>query len=355
MKNGQIPDHWQLWLWIGLAALILAALARQSAIDTAGISAFNANLIFGGIIVIFGLLYLALHGVLTQKLGMIIAEGFEIIFKWLGFKQKEPTIEVESTVEAVTLPIDEVNTENSIAEPTVEQIAHTSAEIVKIETPVPDKIVIDYGSRRDEAKKRHEERQKKKETNVIQYVGYTMSEFVKPDIVEKIIDRVTDFINCNGVPEYTEADAIDLPDDLTTTEMMHFGWNIAKPFKKYNLHIAHFLKGVFPNTFKDAEVCSIERKVSCNPQQGRIKINKDVENFVIPSSDNVDLSQPEEQKVTEKKALKKKSEPKKTEKKSKSTKTSKKANSAMAAAFADMELEPYCLGDNILDDDCYGY
>lgn len=355
MKNGQIPDHWQLWLWIGLAALILAALARQSAIDTAGISAFNANLIFGGIIIIFGLLYLALHGVLTQKLGMIIAEGFEIIFKWLGFKQKEPAIEVESTVEAVTLPIDEVNTENSIAEPTVEQIAHPSAEIVKIETPVPDKIVIDYGSRRDEAKKRHEERQKKKETNVIQYVGYTMSEFVKPDIVEKIIDRVTDFINCNGVPEYTEADAIDLPDDLTTTEMMHFGWNIAKPFKKYNLHIAHFLKGVFPNTFKDAEVCSIERKVSCNPQQGRIKINKNVENFVIPSSDNVDLSQPEEQKVTEKKALKKKSEPKKTEKKSKSTKTSKKANSAMAAAFADMELEPYCLGDNILDDDCYGY
>lgn len=355
MKNGQIPDHWQLWLWIGLAALILAALARQSAIDTAGISAFNANLIFGGIIVIFGLLYLALHGVLTQKLGMIIAEGFETIFKWLGLKQKEPAIEVESTVEAVTLPIDEVNTEDSIAEPTVEQIAQPSAEIVKIETPVPDKIVIDYGSRRDEAKKRHEERQKKKETNVIQYVGYTMSEFVKPEIVEKIIDRVTDFINCNGVPEYTEADAIDLPDDLTTTEMMHFGWNIAKPFKKYNLHIAHFLKGVFPNTFKDAEVCSIERKVSCNPQQGRIKINKDVENFVIPSSDNVDVSQPEEQKVTEKKALKKKSEPKKTEKKSKSTKTSKKANSAMAAAFADMELEPYCLGDNILDDDCYGY
>ena len=54
MKNGQIPDHWQLWLWIGIAALILAALARQSAIDTGGMSTFNANLVFGGIIALFG-------------------------------------------------------------------------------------------------------------------------------------------------------------------------------------------------------------------------------------------------------------------------------------------------------------
>lgn len=355
MKNGQIPDHWQLWLWIGLAALILAALARQSAIDTAGISAFNANLIFGGIIVIFGLLYLALHGVLTQKLGMVIAEGFETIFKWLGLKQKELIVEDESTEEKVHPEIKDGKVDASIAEPTVEQTAQPSAEIVKIETPVPDKIVIDYGSRRDEAKRRHEERQKKKETNVIQYVGYTMSEFVDPDVVEKIIDRVTDFINSNDVPEYKDTDAIELPEDITTTEMMHFGWNIAKPFKKYNLHTAHFLKGVFPNTFKDAEVCYIERKISCNPRQGRIKINKDVENFVVPCSDNADVNEPEEQKVTEKKATKKKSEPRKTEKKSKSTKSSKKSNSAREAAFADMELEPYCLGDNILEDDCYGY
>ena len=59
MKNGHIPEHWQLKLWIGLAALALAAVARQSAIDTSGMSSFNANLIFIGIIVAFVLLYLA--------------------------------------------------------------------------------------------------------------------------------------------------------------------------------------------------------------------------------------------------------------------------------------------------------
>lgn len=44
MKNGHLPDHWQIWLWIGIAALILAAVARQYAIDIRGMSGFNANL-----------------------------------------------------------------------------------------------------------------------------------------------------------------------------------------------------------------------------------------------------------------------------------------------------------------------
>ena len=33
MKNGHLPDHWQIWLWIGIAALILAAVARQYVIN----------------------------------------------------------------------------------------------------------------------------------------------------------------------------------------------------------------------------------------------------------------------------------------------------------------------------------
>lgn len=49
MKNGHLPDHWQIWLWIGLAALILSAVARQYAIDIRGMSGFNANLIFLGV------------------------------------------------------------------------------------------------------------------------------------------------------------------------------------------------------------------------------------------------------------------------------------------------------------------
>lgn len=69
MKNGHLPDHWQIWLWIGIAALILAAVARQYAIDIRGMSGFNANLIFLGVFVVFALLYLAFQEFISRTLG----------------------------------------------------------------------------------------------------------------------------------------------------------------------------------------------------------------------------------------------------------------------------------------------
>lgn len=100
-----------------------------------------------------------------------------------------------------------------------------------------------------------------------------MSPFVDKEVVEKIINIVTEFIHTTGVPDFSEDMAIRLPAELTTSDMMHFGWNIAKPFNKYNLHTAHFLKQAFPYTFKDVEICTIERKLTCNGTQGRIKID----------------------------------------------------------------------------------
>ena len=86
MKNGHIPEHWQLKLWIGLAALALAAVARQSAIDTGGMSSFNANLIFIGIIVAFVLLYLGFSDFFIKN----FESAFQIVFKWLGFQEQQP-------------------------------------------------------------------------------------------------------------------------------------------------------------------------------------------------------------------------------------------------------------------------
>ena len=83
MKNGHLPDHWQIWLWIGIAALILAAVARQYAIDIRGMSGFNANLIFLGVFVVFALLYLAFQEFISRTLGTALVKCFEKLFKWL--------------------------------------------------------------------------------------------------------------------------------------------------------------------------------------------------------------------------------------------------------------------------------
>ena len=349
MKNGHLPDHWQIWLWIGIAALILAAVARQYAIDIRGMSGFNANLIFLGVFVVFALLYLAFQEFLSHTLGTALVKCFEKLFKWLGFRQREPeNIEPLSIPEEITdtppAPVPIQQPQSPITPETAPQNA-----IVKIETPTPKKIVIDYEGRREEAKKRQEDRAYEKEANVILYVGYTMSPFVDKDVVEKIINIVTEFIHTSGVPDFSEDMAIRLPAELTTSDMMHFGWNIAKPFNKYNLHTAHFLKQAFPYTFKDVEVCTIERKLTCNGTQGRIKIDKNVGSFKIPD-ENAEVETPTDS-ATEKKALEKK--PKKA---SNPAKKPKRAMSAMEAAMMDMGIDPYNPGDEVVEEpDRYGY
>ena len=357
MKNGHIPEHWQLKLWIGLAALALAAFARQSAIDTGGMSSFNANLIFIGIIVAFVLLYLGFSDFFIKTL----EAGFQSLFKWLGFKQQQSNELAEAELPIEPLPITEKTTSKPAnpvpptipANPIVEQTAETQQTgIVKIETPTPKKIVIDYEGRREEAKKRQEDRAYEKEANVILYVGYTMSPFVDKDVVEKIINIVTEFIHTSGVPDFSEDMAIRLPAELTTSDMMHFGWNIAKPFNKYNLHTAHFLKQAFPYTFKDVEVCTIERKLTCNGTQGRIKIDKNVGSFKIP--DENDKVETPTDKATVKTVSEKK--PQKPKKASNSAKKPKRAMSAMEAAMLDMGLNPDGFGNEVFEDsDGYSY
>lgn len=349
MKNGQIPDHWQLWLWIGIAALILAALARQSAIDTGGMSTFNANLVFGGIIALFGLLYLALHEFLTKKFGTLIVSGLESFFRWLGLKEGQPLQEI---TEPEPLPLQAEPVQQlvqSIEQPAPAETIESG--IVKIETPTPRKIVIDYDERKAKQKQKIEDRAYQKEENVIKYIGYTLAPLVELSVLDKIIDAVTAYIHSEGVPEFYDDESIPLPDTLTTMDMMHFGWNIAKPFKKPNPHTAHFLKQVFAQKFKDVEVCTIERKLKYQGSQGTIKINENVARFEIPTED--EDSSVEKETVVTKKAKAPKSTEKKQPKPTKRTNRQNNSKSAMAMAFADMDIQPYNLGDNILEEDNY--
>ena len=146
--------------------------------------------------------------------------------------------------------------------------------------------------------------------------------------------------------------AIRLPAELTTSDMMHFGWNIAKPFNKYNLHTAHFLKQAFPYTFKDVEVCTIERKLTCNGTQGRIKIDKNVGSFKIPD-ENAEVETPTDNATVKTASEKKPSKPKKA---SKSDKKPKRTMSAMEAAMLDMELDPDGFDNEVFEDsDGYSY
>ena len=89
-------------------------------------------------------------------------------------------------------------------------------------------------------------------------------------------------------------------------------------------------------------------KLKYNGTQGKIKINKNVDRFEIPVED-VEVETSTVANTTKNST----SKPKKS---TKFSKRAKSTNYAMAQAMADMELEPYNLGDNILEEpDDYGH
>ena len=128
-------------------------------------------------------------------------------------------------------------------------------------------------------------------------------------------------------PDFQESDALKVSDELSTMDLMHFGWNIAKPFRKPCGHTALFLKQVFPDVFRNTEVFTIEKKLCLSPMQGRIKINR-----------NVDMYGMIESTVEASTAIK-------TSKKDKT----KAKSSAKQAALADMLEEGMCDGFNLED------
>ena len=128
-------------------------------------------------------------------------------------------------------------------------------------------------------------------------------------------------------PDFQESDALKVSDELSTMDLMHFGWNIAKPFRKPCGNTALFLKQVFPDVFRNTEVFTIEKKLSLSPMHGRIKINRNVDMYGMTER-SVDT--PTSVKLTKK------------------DKTRVK-NSAKQAALADMLEEGLSDGFNLED------
>ncbi|MDR2382308.1 MAG: hypothetical protein LBD76_00235 [Prevotellaceae bacterium] len=63
--------------------------------------------------------------------------------------------------------------------------------------------------------------------------------------------------------------------ELTALDLRHFGCNIWNFFKPGNqMDIAHFLKTVFPDIFKEADVETIKRHLKDDELKGIIKIKE---------------------------------------------------------------------------------
>lgn len=228
----QLSENWQLWILMASIFLALSAGARKIAIDLQW-SEFNANILFIVSFIALSIIYLVFHE-LSVKLFQPL---FDKLFKKLGFTPR---------------------TDNE---------------------PKEDRIVIDYGATREERIRKQEKRYMDLESRVIRYAGDTMSPYMTDASLSKLVELCCEFFQMKLAPDFQRSDALKVSDELSTMDLMHFGWNIAKPFRKPCGHTALFLKQVFPDVFRNTEVFTIEKKLSLSPMQGRIKINRNVDMY----------------------------------------------------------------------------
>lgn len=160
-----------------------------------------------------------------------------------------------------------------------------------------------------------------------------MSPYLSKGDLSILIENVISFIHLNFAPNFDASASVKISRVLTTADLMHFGWNIAKPFRKPGAHTALFLKQVFADAFRNTELQTIERKLRNNPMTGTIKINLDI--YGCKRSEEV---QKGGNRAT-----------------SKMQKSKSESVSAKECALADMADDdvpmPYKLGDNIEDDE----
>lgn len=225
----QLSDNWQLWILMVSVFLALSAGARKMALDLEW-SEFNANIAFIVSFIAMSVIYLVFHDLSVK----ILQPMFECLFKRLGFKPR--------------------------------------TDVVKRD----DMIVIDYGTTREQKKRKQEERVIALESKIVKYIGEIMSPYTTEQQLSKLIELSCEFIHTKLAPDFRDSDAVIVSEELSTTDLMHYGWNIAKPFGKPCGHTALFLKQIFPVAFRNTEVYTIEKKLRLNPMQGIIKIDKDI-------------------------------------------------------------------------------
>lgn len=233
----QLSENWQLWILMASIFLALSAGARKLAIDY-GWSDFNANILFIVSFIALSIVYLVFHE-LSVKLFQPL---FDKLFKKLGFTPR---------------------TDNE---------------------PKDERIVIDYAATREERIRKQEKRYMDLESRVIRYIGDTMSPYMSDATLSKLVELCCEFFHMKLAPDFQESDALKVSEELSTMDLMHFGWNIAKPFRKPCGHTALFLKQIFPDVLRNTEVFTIEKKLCLSPMQGRIKINRNVDKYGMAES-----------------------------------------------------------------------
>ena len=232
-----ILEYIILYVIVAIVALVIATLARISA-AAMGFDGFTAFIVFIIALAIQVVVYLSIHVFLQGLMLPWIGKGLSKIpyFKKKMEEKKASIIEKE-------------------------EIANTPTTI-----SLKD---IQNKQRQNIATKLNE-----KQNVALDYTRNCFALYVSDEHVDILCQNIQIYIDKLSENELMPVKV----KDLTALDLRHFGWNIWNFYKPRNqMDIADFLKIVFPDIFKEAEVESIKRHLKDDELKGIIKIREKLE------------------------------------------------------------------------------
>jgi len=134
--------------------------------------------------------------------------------------------------------------------------------------------VSDIEKIRIRTKSKNEEIIKEKLDFLVSYTQEKFALYTSDEDINRFCIYLIDFLKDSKIENINQVKI----ETLSTTDLMHFGWNVWSYHKGRNQRkdVAKFLKTVFSENFKEMEETTIEKLLSSRKNEGLIKINENL-------------------------------------------------------------------------------
>lgn len=197
--------------------------------------------------------------------------------------EPESKTETQSESQAEAMPEEEPTSElqsESVSEPQTEPTSKEETEHENAPEPLPQLTSEEYNTYCTEFQQRNDDKKRELATSIMNYVNRIMAPFMTEEELPKLCNEINGWcMDTTYKPapislKYTA----DTKDRLKTLDLKHFIWNIGERLGADNGYTgvvrSRFIKNLFPDALQDAEVVSLQRTLTIEPEKGHIKLDR---------------------------------------------------------------------------------
>ena len=184
-------------------------------------------------------------------------------------------IEENEDTETTTLKQGTGAEDSALHEAIEEQAAIVTASQTQSQTPTTDVIQDIYNRRRIEFAQNQSDRRAAMLDGIDTYIIDVMSPFAEMETIAVIQGEIRQWADDHS---YSPS-KVSVSNQLTTLDVRHFIWNIAARLRmdnnRYTSEVqGEFIKRMFPDICKDAEVYYLSKNLTASQHEGFIKIDR---------------------------------------------------------------------------------